>query len=215
MLGCATFASVIPVRVLAIAATVGVIALVWAVARFRAPSTAERRRMRMAADAGQSLKAWAQGAFLIVTGELDYGHLPAAEARQMLIHWWEVHGPHELRDTLGELEHPGRPDNAWDLLRFMVVMRLGCAASYVDEDDGWERIYPVARRLQAAYRDWPEMGQAYVVARRQWKGIATDGSEDDDGMRRILDNIAGLRGDLWSRLAWGAAFEPPQPEPER
>ena len=46
------------------------------------------------------------------------------------------------------------------------------------------------------------MAQAYVVARRQWKGIAIDGSEDDDGMRRIHDNVARLRDGLWTGVDW-------------
>ncbi|MBL4682956.1 MAG: DUF1266 domain-containing protein [Nannocystaceae bacterium] len=212
MLGCATFGTLIPVRVLAVAAFVGLVAVVWAIIRWRAPSAAQHRATRLASDSGQPLKAWAQGAFLVVTGDLDYGHLPPAQARQMLIHWWETHGPHELLSTLDGLENPDRPDNAWDLLRFIVVARLATAANYLSDDEAWRSIYPVARRLQASYRSWPDMTQAYVVARRQWKGAATDGSEDDGGMRRILDNIANLREGLWERVSWSMPFEPPEPE---
>ena len=56
------------------------------------------------------------------------------------------------------------------------------------------------------------MAQAYVVARRQWKGIAADGSEDDDGMRRILDHVADLRDGLWRRTDWATALERPEDE---
>ncbi|MEM6991162.1 MAG: DUF1266 domain-containing protein [Myxococcota bacterium] len=212
VLACATLLTVVPVRVVVAAAVAGLVAVIWAIVRWRQPSAAERQRMRAEADAASPFKAWVHGALFIVSRDIDYGHLPPAAARQMLIHWWEVHGPHEMRDTLRELEHPGRPDNAWDLLRFIVVIRLGAAAHYIADDDAWERIHPVAARLQASYVGWPEMAQAYVVARRQWKGIAIDGSEDDAGMARILDNIANLREGAWSTLSWDAMLDPPEPE---
>ena len=202
MLACALFQPDPRWRVVVLAIIVGALAVGWAIMAWREPSPAQRRRMRLEDDARHPLRQWAQAAFFVVTGDIDYGHLPRGEARQMLVHWWEVHGPYELRGTLADLEDAGRPDNAWDLLRFMVVARLGVAAQYHADEDAWRRIHPVARRLQASYRSWPEMAQAYVVARRQWKGIAPDGSEDDDGMRRILDHVAALRDGAWRTTAW-------------
>lgn len=192
-----------------LAAAVGLIAIVWAIVAFRRPSEAQRRQQRLDTDAELPGRAWVQAAFLVVTGDLDYGHLPRAEARQMLIHWWEIHGPYELRCGLDDLENPGRPDNAWDLLRCIVVTRLGAAAQYLSDDAAWDRIEPVALRLQTLHRSWTEMAQSYVVARRQWKGIAVDGSEDDDGMRRILDNVANLRDGRWTHVAWDTELDNP------
>lgn len=214
-LGCATLMTLVPTRVVALAAVLGVIAIVWAIVRWRTPSAAERRSHALRQDAKDPRKAWTQAAFGVVCGEIDYGHLPRSEARQMLIHWWEVHGPRELGETLRDLEEPGRPDNAWDLLRFIVVARLGVAAQYVAADEAWDRIFVVAERLQRAYPSWPAMAQAYVVARRQWKGIATDGSADDDGMRRILDNIARLRDARWRQIPWLMPLDPATREPDR
>lgn len=197
-------------RVFVVTAVVGLIAIAWAVMRWRAPSPAQR-----AADSEtqEPLVAWVQAALAVISGSVDYGQLPRAEARQMLIHWWEVYGPTELADTMRSLSDPERPDNAWDLLRFVVVTRLGAAAQYVAQDDAWTQILPIARRLQATYPAWPDMAHAYVIARRQWKGIATDGSEDDDGMRRILDNIADAREVRWTQLAWNTPLDPIDAEP--
>lgn len=189
-------------RVIALAAAIGLFVVTWAIGWWRRPNP----HKRAAQDAATPLEAWARAAFFVVTGDVDYGHLPRAEARQMLIHWWEIHGPHELQHGLRDLEDAGRPDNAWDLLRFLLVARLGASAQYLTEDDSWTRIEPIALRLQATYGGWTEMAQAYVVARRQWKGIAIDGSEDDDGMRRILDNVARLRDGLWTGVDWNTAL---------
>jgi len=195
-------------RVIALAAALGLFVVVWTFARWRAPSPVARAQQ----DPKSPLEAWSRAAFFVVTGDVDYGHLPRAEARQMLIHWWEIHGPYELQHGLRDLEEPGRPDNAWDLLRFLLVARLGAAAQYLPEDDSWARIEPIALRLQATYDGWTEMAQAYVVARRQWKGIAIDGSEDDDGMRRILDNVAVLRDAVWTTIDWNLALSDEEPE---
>ena len=201
--------SEISVRVVALSAIVGLLAVTWAILR-RRPNPHRRAQQ----EAATPLEAWARAAFFVVTGDVDYGHLPRAEARRMLIHWWEIHGPYELQHGLRDLEEPGRPDNAWDLLRFLLVARLGAAAQYVTEEESWTRIEPVARRLQATYDGWAAMAQSYVAARRQWKGIAIDGSEDDDGMRRILDNIARLRDDVWTSIDWGTPLSEPEPDDE-
>jgi hypothetical protein len=44
------------------------------------------------------------------------------------------------------------------------------------------------------------MAQAYLLARRQWRGFVLDGSEDDDDMRRIIDNIVVLGDNLWMQV---------------
>ncbi len=125
----------------------------------------------------------------------------------MLERWWAVHGHRELFDTLDELKAPKRGDNAWDLVRFIVVARLATGAGFLANDDSWERIFPVLARLQACYTSWPELAQAYVVARRQWREVAIDGSEDDQQMRRIIDNIAQLSDTQWGATPFHLAPE--------
>jgi hypothetical protein len=77
---------------------------------------------------------------------------------------------------------------------------MGVGAAFMDEDDGWDAIRPIARRLQRTYSNWNELGQAYVQARRQWRKFPLDGSEDDTEMQRIVDNIAELRHGMWTRI---------------
>jgi hypothetical protein len=170
--------------------------------RLRTPSPARVMEQRLRRDAQDPLCAWVQAAFMVVTRDCDYAYLGEAAARKMLREWWDVHGPRELHTVMTQLASSGRPDNAWDLLRFMLVARMGVGAGYLQPDDCWDEIRPVARRLQRAYRGWSELGQAYVQARRQWRKFPLDGSEDDDEMRRIVDNIAELRHGMWTRVAY-------------
>lgn len=177
-----------------------VVVLAWAIARLRAPDPDRIMRDRLATDARDPFKRWVQSAFLVVTGNCDYGHLARGEAMRILSRWWEVHGPVEHRRTLDSLADSGRPDNAWDLVRFVLVARLGVAAGYLEDARSWIEIRPVAQRLQRAYPDWAAMAQAYVLARRQARGMAPDGTEDDEAMTAIRDNIAHLHDGRWREL---------------
>jgi len=179
-----------------------VLVLLWVIGRLRAPDPDRVMRERLEADARDPFKRWVQSAFLIVTGNCDYGHLDRGEAIRILTRWWEVHGPVEHRRTLDSLADPGRPDNAWDLVRFVLVARLGVAAGYLDDARSWAEIRPIAARLQRAYPDWSAMAQAYVLARRQARGLAADGTEDDGAMAAIRDNIAHLHDSRWRELSF-------------
>jgi hypothetical protein len=178
------------------------IVIAWLVHALTRPSADKRLLDRLEADALDPLKRWAQSAFLVVTGNCDYGHLARGEGRRLLANWWEVHGRSDLLEVLRGLADAGRPDNAWDLLRFMLVARLAVAAGWIADDDSWSRIRPIAQRLQAAYPDWDAMAQAYVMARRQHRELALDGSEDDGTMAAIRDNIAHLHQGRWREISF-------------
>lgn len=186
-----------------LAASLAFIAIAFVIARLRGPNFGTLMTERMRRDAEDPVKHWAQCAFLIVTGDCDYAYLGAGEARRLLQRWWSIHSCKELLATLDELGAAERGDNAWDLLRFIVVARLAAGCEYIGEEATWELIDPVLARLQRCYRSWPELAQAYVIARRQWQEIAIDGSQDDAVMRRIVDNIAELRDTHWGATSYG------------
>ncbi len=188
-----------------IAAVVGVFLVASLLHRLRAPRRKRAAVDRMQAEAADPLVAWVQCAFLIVTGDCDYGHMPPGEARRMLQRWWNIHGAREHSATLDELA--AAPDNAWDLVRFILVVRMGVAAGYLDDEEGWAEIRPIAVRLRNAYDSWYALGQAYLTARRQWQGVALDGTEDDATMRRIADNIEELRATRWTEVPYDLPFE--------
>lgn len=180
---------------------------VWLLARQRPGPEA-----RLHEDARDPYRRWVQNAFLLVTGDCDYAHLPGAEARRILAHWWEVYGPLEHRRTLEQLAADDGRDHAWPLLRYVLLSRLGVAAGLLADEVSWDEILPIARRLQAAYPGWRAMAQAYVQARRQWRELPLDGSADDDGMRTILDNLARLDDTRWTALPWNTELRPAEPE---
>lgn len=190
-----------------VGAAVAVVLVGIALHRLRTPDPQRHMRALMDGDASDPFKRWVQSVFLIVTGDCDYAYLGRAEGRAMLQEWWQIHGARTHADTLRALADPGRPDNAWDLVRFMVLARMGVAAGYIGDDESWHAIRPIASRLQHAYGDWRPMAQAYLAARRQWRGFALDGSEDDDEMEKIVDNISRLHDSRWRALPFRVDLE--------
>lgn len=170
------------------------------------PDLSRPLRERLERDALDPYRGWVQSAFLIVTGDCDYGHLDRKEARRMLEQWWDIHGASGVEPVLSKLANAGRPDNAWDLIRFMVVARLAVGADYLEDEVSWDLIRPIALRLQGAYSGWRAMAQAYVLARRQWRNLPLDGSDDDEEMGRILANIVALHERRWSQIPYELDF---------
>ncbi len=170
--------------------------------RLLRPNPQQFVHARLEQDAADPFKRWVQNCFLVVTGDCDYAHLPRGEALRMLSSWWDVHGPTEFRRELAALLDAGRPDNAWDLVRYVLLSRLGVAAGWLDEAGSWAAVRPAALRLQAAYGEWSAMAHAYLLARRQARSLAADGTEDDASTTAIRDNIAHLHGGRWRELPW-------------
>lgn len=196
----------LPARLWLPLALLAVLVLVWLLRRERIDAT-QHMAQRLERDGADLFRRWVQNAFLIVTGNSDYGYLSRTEAIRMLSSWWEVHGPVEHARTLAGLAAAGRPDNAWDLLRYVLLARLGVAAGWADDLGSWEAIRPIAIRLQAAYPDWSTMAQAYVQARRQARDLPADGTGDDASTTAIRDNIAHLHGGRWRDMPYRLPLE--------
>lgn len=173
--------------------------LVFLFTRERGSHPLRLMQQRMDEDATHPLKRWVQSVFMIVTRDCDYAYIPAREARRMLDDWWDIRHASEFQSALGRLRAPGRADSAWDLVRFIIVARLGVAAGYWRDPEAWRQIRPIARRLQRCYPGWAAMAQAYVHARRAWRDLPPDGSQDDPMMQWIVENISRLRHERWAQ----------------
>jgi hypothetical protein len=189
---------------------IAIVSLVWAALSYvGARRRGQVRRAQSARDEADPLRRFGIAVSRLVSGEVDYGRIPRAEARRLLAKWWDVYGPESLDATLRELADDERGANAWDLVRWVVVARLGVAADMAEEAATWQRLRPIARRLQSAYTGWPALVQAYVLARRAWLDLPRDGSADDDGTRAILDHAAALRDGLWATVPWTTRLDEP------
>lgn len=187
------------------AACLAVFATVFGVAMFllfRKQQAPPNEAHRMALDWEHPIRRWSRGCYSIVTRDYDYAYRPKW-TKEVVASSWKFRTRPELEATLEKLE---AGYEAWDLVRFIVVARMGVGMGLWDEDTSWMRITPVVQRLQPRYKSWDELGSAYVEGRREWLDLALDGSEDDDSMREVLETIAVLRAKLWPAIPYNLAL---------
>jgi hypothetical protein len=85
---------------------------------------------------------------------------------------------------------------AWDLCRLVNVAGWCYLAGYISEEEAWARIFPAARRIQATYSGWRELGEHYLLGREFWLG------EDDAQMRQAMIGLCQDPRSPWYRLPW-------------
>ena len=65
---------------------------------------------------------------------------------------------------------------AWDYIRYINVCRMGYHVGYLSEQEAWDRIMPVARKIQRTYSSWTAMGEDYLIGYDYWRTDAEDDS---------------------------------------
>ncbi|HWB58852.1 MAG TPA: DUF1266 domain-containing protein, partial [Chthoniobacteraceae bacterium] len=93
---------------------------------------------------------------------------------------------------------------AYDLVRYISRVRAGYAAGYFTEAEAWERIMPVAVRLQRAYKSWEEMGADRLEGR-------VVGGEKDPGFEMVYKLLINHTdpNSPWNINAWNTPLEKP------
>jgi hypothetical protein len=56
----------------------------------------------------------------------------------------------------------------WDYCRYVSLCRWGYQCGYITEDEAWDLIMPVAKKLQATFSSWEELGANYLLGREFW-----------------------------------------------
>ncbi len=86
----------------------------------------------------------------------------------------------------------------------ILVSRQGVGLGFLEDDEAWKRLEPAAKKLQQAYGSWDEMAQAYMVVRRGWFDLPTDGSKDDENeaMAEMHETIDIIREAIWADTPW-------------
>ena len=129
---------------------------------------------RMEADEKVPLRRWVRAAIAIITGGDDYGYLPSKRVRPLLAEMWDIQDKEGAMRTIAELQ---QGSEAWDLVRALHVARMSAGAEYVDQEESWRIVAPIAQKLQQAYSSWDEVASAYNGVRARW--AAENGLEHD------------------------------------
>lgn len=88
----------------------------------------------------------------------------------------------------------------WDYSRYIALCGWGYVAGYLDENEAWEKIMPVARMLQRIFDSWEDVGQNYLIGRQFWSlnETAHGGTE----MQRAYEKLCTDPASPWRRYPW-------------
>lgn len=156
----------------------------------------------MERDWDDPLRRWTRCVFSIVTRNYDYAYRPAW-TRSVVEDSWGFEERSELYATLEELDDDR--DQAWNLVRYCLVARMGVGCGLIDNDVSWGLIRPVANRLQANYDSFADIAESYVEGRRAWRKQAADDAEDvnaEDEFQEIDRTVQILKRELWPRVRY-------------
>lgn len=94
-----------------------------------------------------------------------------------------------------------KPGIAWDLCRAIGMTRWSYQAGYIDEAEAWEHIMPVARRLQATFSSFIELGKAFLAGQACWIPDA-----DREEFRKIMLDLEYDRFLAWHTIPWDTSL---------
>ena len=89
---------------------------------------------------------------------------------------------------------------AWDLSRLVSLVRWGVFVGYLSEDEAWEWIMPAARKIQAAFGSWQEVGEDYLLGRSFWS--PREMKRSGDRFRRNIYWLVRAPGSPWVSNDW-------------
>jgi tetratricopeptide (TPR) repeat protein len=93
---------------------------------------------------------------------------------------------------------------AWDLCRYISLCRWGYRVGWLSEEEAYERIMPVARRLQANYSSW-QMGNEYLIGRHFWNAELYEA--DREKSEEILGHLLKWPKGPWVSLSWNTKLD--------
>lgn len=88
----------------------------------------------------------------------------------------------------------------WDYSRAICLCRWAYIAGHIEEEEAWERIMPMAIRLQEKFDSWEDLGRNYLIGRQFWSLEKTqeNGWRYEDAFQRLLD----MQSSPWNKYPW-------------
>jgi hypothetical protein len=66
----------------------------------------------------------------------------------------------------------------WDYTRCIALCRWGYTVGYITEQQAWDKIMPIARKLQKTFDSWEDLGENYLIGRQFWSYSDTQDTGD-------------------------------------
>ncbi len=89
---------------------------------------------------------------------------------------------------------------AWDLARSIALCRRAYTAGYLEREEAWLLIMPIARRIQSVFDSWEDLGTNYLLGRRFWSKEYAD-----MGNPILMKQFKELLNDeesVWHKTPW-------------
>lgn len=99
----------------------------------------------------------------------------------------------------------------WDYARYVSLCRWSYLVGLLSEEEAWARIMSAARRIQATFSSWQELGENYLIGREFWSPteMRRTGHLYQDALQRLLTDPQSP----WVRLPWGTSLGAPLASP--
>ena len=85
---------------------------------------------------------------------------------------------------------------AWDMARLVAVAGWSARGGFLEEDEAWIWIMRAARRVQAAYASWRELGEHYVLGLAYWRPDRVGDAP------AIVERLLANEKSPWRTLDW-------------
>jgi len=95
----------------------------------------------------------------------------------------------------------------WDFARYICLCRWGYHAGFLNEQEAWGKIMPVAMDLQKTFDSWEDLGKNYLIGRSYWsyEEQEEDGYKIQDAFQRLVD----MKSSPWNIYKWDMDLNSP------
>ena len=90
---------------------------------------------------------------------------------------------------------------AWDLGRYVALCRWGYGAGYLTEAEAWERMLPVARKLQKTFSSWEELGGNFCDGREFWS------PGENEETKQAFERLRTSETSPWKSTRWDVKLD--------
>ncbi len=87
---------------------------------------------------------------------------------------------------------------SWDFSRYIWLCRFSYLSGYIPEEEAWEKIMPIARKLQNIFDSWEDLGQDYLTGREYW----TNNPDEAARFQTIYQKLRNDPESPWNRYPW-------------
>ncbi|MNJ99860.1 hypothetical protein D3C87_176410 [compost metagenome] len=85
---------------------------------------------------------------------------------------------------------------AWDVARYIQLVRLCFVAGYFDDNEAWAQILKIAPVAEGKFSSWTEFAQSFLIGRTFWAG-----SESPEA-KAICERLLGHPASPWQFFSW-------------